>query len=235
MAGLAITLLGGFHLVAGARDVRLGPQLARLLAFLAIHEWPSRYVIAGLLWPERSDEAALAALRTTVWRLQRQAPGALLADPRTLRLAPAVRVDLREYVDWAHRVLRAPDRLTDAELVIPAVGTELLPGWYDDWLEPERQRLHQLRVHALETVAVEQLTRARPGLAMVAALAALRSDPLRESTHRLLVRIHLTEGNVDAALHQFDSCRRLLQTEVGVRPSPELVELVAPFLHPGRP
>ena len=82
---------------------------------------------------------------------------------------------------------------------------------------------------------MEQLTRARPGLAMGAALAALRSDPLRESTRRLLVRIHLAEGNVDAALHQVDSRRRLLQTEVGVRPSPALVDFVAPFLHPGRP
>jgi DNA-binding SARP family transcriptional activator len=212
----------------GARQ--LGPTLARVLAFLAIHPWPSRYVIAGMLWPDRHDESALAALRTAVWRLQQQAPGAVNVKARTLTLAPDVRVDLHEYLAWAQRVLRDPAALADADLEPPAAGSELLPGWYDDWLEPERQRLQQLRVHAMETVAAEHLGRGRPGQALMAAFTALQADPLRESTHRLVVRIHLAEGNVGAALHQYGACRHLLETEVGVAPSAALAELVAPYL-----
>ena len=216
-----------FSVDGGARQ--LGPTLERLLAFLAVHSWPSRYVIAGVLWPDRHDDAALAALRTAVWRLQRQAPGAVNAGARTLALSPGVRVDLHDYVTWAQRVLHDPTTIGDDDLEPPS-GTDLLPGWYDEWLESERQRLHQLRVHALETAADEHLARDRPGQALATAFAALRTDPLRESTHRLVVRIHLAEGNISAALQQYRACQQLLDVEVGVAPSAALAELVAPYL-----
>jgi hypothetical protein len=73
-------------------------------------------------------------------------------------------------------------------------GGELLPGWYEDWVLVERKRLRQLRMHALEALA-EKLTEAgRYGVAMPAAYAAVRADPVRESAHRAVVRVHLAEG-----------------------------------------
>jgi DNA-binding SARP family transcriptional activator len=136
---------------------------------------------------------------------------------------------LHNCIAWAQRLLHDPTALTDDDLEPPA-GTDLLPGWYDEWLEPERQRLHQLRLHALETAASEHLARDRPGQALATALTALRTDPLRESTHRLVVRIHLAEGNVGEALQQYHACRQLLHAEMGVAPSAALAELVAPYL-----
>lgn len=229
MPPLELKLLDEFRLARHGQHIPLGPQLERLLAFLAVHEWPSRYVIANALWPDHPDDAALAALRTAVWRLQHAALGALQAAPRTLRLDPAVHVDLHECTAWAQAVLRAPQSLDDITLPGPDTDGELLPGWDADWLEPERQRLHQLRVHALETAAAEQLARGHTDRAALTALAALRSDPLRESTHRLLVRIHLADTNIGAALAQYDACRRVLQAELGIAPGPELTALVAPY------
>jgi DNA-binding SARP family transcriptional activator len=229
VAVVTLHLLDRFYCAVDGRPRQLGPSLQRLLAFLAVRPWPSRYVIAGLLWPDRPDDAALAALRTAVWRLQQQAPGVVDAGPHTLALAPGVRTDLAAAVTWAHRVLRDPTTLTDDALE-PPPGSELLPGWYDDWLEPERQRFHLLRVHALETTAAVFLARDRPGPALAAAFTALRTDPLRESAHRLVVRIHIAEGNVEAALHQYGTCRQVLDTELGVAPSRALIELVAPYL-----
>lgn len=226
----SLQLLGQFRFTFGGRTLTLGPSLQRLLAFLAVRPWPSRYVIAGLLWPDQRDESALAALRTTVWRVQHQAPGVLEVGPRTLALSSRTRVDLAECVGWAHAVLRDPAVIADADLSPPGVTAELLPGWPDEWLEPERHRLHQLYVHALEAAAGEQLARGRPGQALNTALTALPTDPLRESTHRLVICIHLAEGNVDAALQQYRDCRQLLDTELGVAPSPALASLVAPYL-----
>lgn len=227
---MTLKLLGAFAFEVEERRQQLGPALQRLLAFLAVHPWPSRYVIAGMLWPDHSDEAALAALRTAVWRLQHQAPGALEAAARTLSLSPRVRVDHNQCLAWAQRVLHDPTTVEDDQLDPPTTRAELLPGWYDEWLEPERQRLHQLHVHALETAAAEQLRRGRPGRALVTAFAALSLDPLRESIHRQLVRIHLAEGNIDAALRQYRSCRDALAIELGVDPSPALAELLTPYL-----
>jgi DNA-binding SARP family transcriptional activator len=227
---MTLKLLGGFAFEIDERQQQMGPALQRLLAFLAVHPWPSRYVIAGMLWPDHHDEAALAALRTAVWRLQHRAPGALDVAARTLALSSSVWVDRNECLAWAQRVLHDPTAVTNNELEPPATDAELLPGWYDDWLEPERQRLHQVHVHALETAAHEQLRRGRPGQALATAFAALSIDPLRESTHRQIVRIHLAEGNIDAALRQYRACLEALSTELGVRPSAALAELVNAYL-----
>jgi DNA-binding SARP family transcriptional activator len=87
-------------------------------------------------------------------------------------------------------------------------GGELLPGWYEDWVLVERERLRQLRMHALEALA-EKLTEAgRYGVAMQAAYAAVRADPVRESAHRAVVRVHLAEGNVLEALRAYELTRR---------------------------
>jgi DNA-binding SARP family transcriptional activator len=230
---ITLQLLDDFQLTIDGRPRKLGPALERLLALLAVHNWTSRYVIARMLWQDHGEDSALAALRTAVWRLQQQAPGALEAGMRTLALTSRVHVDLHGFVAWAQRVLRDPGGLSEDALEPPAGGAELLPGWYDEWLEPERQRLHQLRVHALETVAGELLERGRPSQALVAALTVLDTDVLRESAHRLVVRIHLAEGNIGAALRQYAVCAETLAAEVGVAPSAQMVELVAPYLRSG--
>jgi DNA-binding SARP family transcriptional activator len=225
-----LQLLDEFRFALDDRPAKLGPSLERLLAFLAVRAWPSRYVIAGTLWPDHLDDSAMAALRTTVWRLQRHAPGVLDVGPRTLALSAWVHVDLHDCIAWAQAILRDPAAAADADLAPPTATAELLPGWCEDWLEPERQRLHQLYVHAVESAATELLTRGKPGLALATALSALATDPLRESTHRLVVCIHLAEGNVDAALRQYRACQHLLGAELGVVPSAALVNLVAPYL-----
>jgi len=60
-----------------------------------------------------------------------------------------------------------------------------------------------------------------------AALAAIAADPLRESSHATLVRVHLAEGNRWEALRAFSSCRELLARELHVAPTPALSALVA--------
>jgi DNA-binding SARP family transcriptional activator len=98
---MTLHLLDEFDLAVDGRSRRLGPALERLLAFLAVHPWPSRYVIAHMLWQDRSDDGALAALRTALWRLQQQAPGAVEAGARTLALTSRLHVDLHEFLAWA--------------------------------------------------------------------------------------------------------------------------------------
>src|SRR5262249_9511790 len=94
-----------------------------------------------------------------------------------------------------------------------------LPDWPDDWLIVERERLRQLRLHALERLAERWTAQGSYGLALEAAMAAIRADPLRESAHRAAIRVHLAEGNLSEALRQFERCRAVLLEEFGVEPT----------------
>jgi DNA-binding SARP family transcriptional activator len=53
-----------------------------------------------------------------------------------------------------------------------------------------------------------------------AALAALRADDLRESAHRIVIKIHLAEGNLVEARRAYGTCRTLLVHALGIEPSP---------------
>src|SRR5439155_12515211 len=99
------------------------------------------------------------------------------------------------------------------------LGQDLLPDWYDDWVTVERERFRALRIHALPRLGALLLEAERFGEAWEAALASTRVEPLRESGHRLLVRIHLAEGNYGDALAHYLRFRRLLRDELGLEPS----------------
>ena len=114
------------------------------------------------------------------------------------------------------------------ELEVPEAGLrgELLPGWYDDWVLLERERIRQLRMHALEHVATRLTAAGRYGDALQVAYAAVGAEPLRESAHRTVVRVHLAEGNLVEALRAYEQFRILLRDDLGIQPSELMVRLV---------
>ncbi|MGY1636878.1 BTAD domain-containing putative transcriptional regulator [Geodermatophilus sp. SYSU D00742] len=191
--------------------------------------------MAGHLWPDVPEDHAHGSLRSALWRLHKVAPGLVEVSGSVLSLAAGVRVDVRELDDWAERV-RDPGRGLD-EVEVPDVGErgELLPGWYDDWVLLERERLRQLRMHALELVAARLAAAGRYGDALQAAYAAVRAEPLRESAHRTVVQVHVAEGNLVEALRAYDQFRVLLADELGVAPSEQMARLVRGICPAGGP
>lgn len=219
-----LRLIGRFELVVDGRRVRTPMSAQRVAAFLALHEHPlQRAYVAGSLWLDSPDERAHANLRSALWRLGRY--GCALVDTRDqlLRIRPEVSVDIRE----VEAAIRA-DVAGEGRLLSPSVlSDDLLPNWYDDWVLLERERFRQLRLHALE-VLCERLTEAgRLPEALEAGLTAVAGEPLRESAHRALVRVHLAEGNTVEALRQYRLFRRMLREQLGIEPSPQIEQLVA--------
>lgn len=112
---------------------------------------------------------------------------------------------------------------------------DLLPGWYDDWVLLERERVRQLRLHALETAAQRLAVRGAHLEALQLAFEAVRLEPLRESAHRAVIAVHLAEGNVIDAVRHYEWFRAVLAAELGVAPSEHLSALVrGPVEHAGR-
>jgi DNA-binding SARP family transcriptional activator len=197
----------------------------RVAAFLALHDRPLlRSYVAGSLWLDTTEDRAHANLRSALWRLHRCSRDLVVARGHQLLLGPEVDVDLREAEALARRALGdgAADLL---ELAPTRLIDDLLPDWYDDWVLIEREQFRHLRLRALD-VLCERLTGAgRLGDALEVGLYALAGEPLRESTHRAVIRVHLADGNTGEAIRQYLICRRLL-AELGVRPSRQIEELM---------
>lgn len=223
-----IRLLGGFEFEADGATVELPGHAQRLLAFLALQpRTMHRAYIAGRLWPDVTDPHAHGCLRTTLWRVGRAAGADVVhATPASLGLASAVRVDAIELDAVCESVFHETGPPSAEELFVLEHAGELLSDWYEDWAVHERERLRLLRLLALEAAAERLLAENRRSDATHAALAALAGDPLRESAHRLLIRIALRDGNVAEALRQFGCLRADLDRELGLEPSEQTRELV---------
>jgi DNA-binding SARP family transcriptional activator len=224
-----LSLLDSFQLTCDGVDVPLPLSAQRLLAFLALHPRPLlRGYIAGALWPDTSEERAHASLRSALWRLRR--PGRSLTQAREGRLGldAAVAIDVRELDELAHRILErdGSSALSDPASELIGLSGDLLPDWYDDWVLVEREHIRQLRLHALEALCDRLLEAGSYAEAAEAALAVIATDPLRESAHRALIRVHLAEGNIGEALRQYAFFRRLSTQLLGLDPSAEMEQLM---------
>jgi DNA-binding SARP family transcriptional activator len=184
-----------------------------------------RPMIAGMLWPEASNVRANACLRSAVARLGRAHADVLCANTTELWLNAAVRVDLRDAELDARRLLAGDGLLCRADRCgesVERLSLELLPGWYDDWVLIAAEAWRQLRLHALEALSAQLSSAACHAEAILAALAAVATDPLRESARSALIRAYLAEGNRSEARREFERYRDLLRSSLGVEPTPRL-------------
>jgi DNA-binding SARP family transcriptional activator len=217
-----LTLLNGFRLQAGDRIVRLPISTQRVLAFLALHDGDLlRSYVANVLWPDTSEERAAANLRSALWRLRTYQLHVTESNSRMLWLAPAVVIDVREMERLALRVLD-PSLIETFEAGLLTRAGELLPGFDDEWLLAERERLRQLRLQALDALCERLMAVGSYSKAIVAGLAAVAAEPLRESAQSLLIRAYLAEGNRAEAIRQFERYCKILCGELNLEPSPEL-------------
>lgn len=89
-----LTLIGGFSLRIGDKQVELPLSAQRLIAFLALHPGRLRRAfVAGSLWMDVSEQRAHARLRTAVWRCSRPELALLTSTSTHVGLDPRVSVE----------------------------------------------------------------------------------------------------------------------------------------------
>jgi len=169
-----LRLLGGFELDNGHEPLTRLRSRATVLLLSRLALAPSRVhpreELCELLWPGALAAAGRSRLRQTLSLLRAllEPPGSpqvLLADRRVLRLVPdALWCDATAFEQAALE--------GDAVRALGCYGGELLPGFYDDWVQEERSRLAGL-AEALTSAAPAE---AAPLAAAPAAASAARSD-----------------------------------------------------------
>jgi DNA-binding SARP family transcriptional activator len=211
----------------GSLDLRLGdkslPALdsARaesLLAYLLLHrDAPQpRQRLAFLLWPDSTETQARTNLRKVLHVLRHALPDPdrlIETGQRTVRW----RADAPLWLDVAQfeRAL-AEERLEDA---VEIYAGDLLEGNYDEWLLEERDRLAHMHLDALDRLSrlCERQERWPDAIRFAERLVA--QDPLREESHRQLIRLCRAAGDRARALRAYHVCAATLERELAVEPS----------------
>lgn len=223
-----LCLFGGPSVLHHGLRVVVPEGSQRLLVLVALRGGRvDRRSVAGSLWPNGTDDRAAGNLRSAMWRLRTAGLDLLSNERGVVTLHDRVDVDVHGVAAWADRLVRGTQ--TEEDLVLegrPLDPDDVLPGWYDDWVIFERERLRQRVLHGLEALSSLLRERGRCAEAVEAALCAVHLEPLRESGQKVLLLAHLAEGNQVEARRALDAYARLLRDDLGLRASSELSELL---------
>ena len=227
---LRISLLGRFAITADGTERTLPRDGQRLVALLALGpQGVLRGTAARRLAPHLEDASAQASLRKTLTRRRATRLPLLEDDGAVLRPGPLVRADVWEAEALAKRLLANPDEeVPDDRLEI--LAREPLPGWSEGWAARARTAMRGRFLRVLNGYARRLADRGRQDRALAVAQQAWNGDPLHESTVAVIIEIHLADRNRRQALDAYDALETELDEGLGVEPSPELRELVAPLL-----
>ncbi|HEX5836593.1 MAG TPA: BTAD domain-containing putative transcriptional regulator, partial [Anaerolineales bacterium] len=223
---LQIRLLGQFDLRLDKKRVTIPSRVGQsLFAYLALTAGTShrREKLAGIFWPDTQEETARKHLRQELWRVRKtlsaQHNGAgdyLLADEFTI----AFNRSSDYWLDVAHLERQNAD-LDSLAASLSVYQGELLPGFYEDWILLERERIQSIfnakmgqlldRLVASERWAAVQEQGER--------WLALGNTP--EAAFRALMLAHGALGDMVQVSTIYQRCISELNEKFGIEPSAE--------------
>jgi len=220
---LEIRLLGQFSLQLDGHTIEMPARPAQsLLAYLLLSPVPHRRErLAGLLWPDSSETNARRNLRQALWQIRRalgdRADEFILVDEITLAFNPAC----DSWLDVAGIAQPTEETATADELMaeVAAYVGELLPGFYDEWVQLERERI-QAQFERKLTLLLERLVGARRWPEVLhwgERWIALGYTP--EPAYRALMTAHAGLGDQASVADVYRRCVEALERDLGVEPS----------------
>lgn len=250
MSILHIQLLGAFRLADAVNQIIPidQPRQRALLAYLLLQRKApqARQQIAFLFWPDTSEAQAHTNLRQLLHHLRRAWPGiddVVQITSKTLQWKTTVLYELdiaafEQALDRASQARSAAQSETARTALTEAVARyagDLLPGCYEEWLLPERERLRQQFFDAVQQLIVLCENESDYPTAIHYAQRLLRADPLHETTYRRLMRLYVLNDDRAAALHVYHICTTTLARELDVAPSQETHEAYERLLRREQP
>ena len=214
-------VLGPVSCQVDGEDLPIGGPLNRaLLAALAVSPSASTSVdaLVDALWGSAPPRAASKIIRNRVSDLRKRlADGYLDTTDGGYRLGRRVEVDVATFeLDGR---LPAEERLA----VWRGEPFSELPDWLPARIA--RARLTDLRLVLEEQAAEEALASGDARRAISSLLGLVEAEPFRERRWALLMKALYTDNRQRDALLTFQRARRILNDELGLDPSDELVDL----------
>jgi predicted ATPase/DNA-binding SARP family transcriptional activator len=201
-----------------------------LLGYLAVHRDHAqpREVVAEILWPGSEPAHARNNLSRELSSLRQQleppgvpAGSVVLARRATIQLDPeAVETDVAELeAALALGPEAGSDRVPALAKALALYRGELLPGHYEDWIEPVRRRLERRLLEGARELATALEAQGDLAGAIAALRRAVEIDPLGEEAHRELMAALVRAGESAKALEVYAHVSGRLERELGASPS----------------
>ena len=215
---LEIRLLGQFNLQQEGEPVEIQSRPAKtLLAYLLLtrEKHHPRERLAGLLWPDSTENNARKNLRQALWNLRKSIDERyLLADSVSIAFAPT-----SDY--WLDISILEDPAEQNMETVVPLYEGELLPGYYEDWILLERDRISAIfdrKIHGLLTQLLqeERWTETRAW-----AEKWIAPGQIPEAAYRALMVSFAATGELSNVHESYQRCVQALRDDIGVDPSSE--------------
>jgi WD40 repeat protein/class 3 adenylate cyclase len=223
---LQIRLLGQFDIRIDGKRVAISSRVGQsLFAYLALTAGipHRREKLAGMFWPDTSDENSRKNLRNELWRIRKAISAQqsteseyLLADEFTLTFNH----DAEYWLDVS-QMERSDLDLQSLTSNLSLYQGELLPGFYDDWIVLERERIQAIFESRMEQL-IEQLVVAERWIAIQEwGERWLAFGKAPESAYRALMLASGVHGDMAKVASLYQRCTDDLQEHLGVKPSAE--------------
>lgn len=216
-----------------------GPMIKYLFAFLAHQPAQTAFhenQLLGAFWPEGQENSkrrlsgALSALRRTLTQATGRHQDPILRSRDRYRLHPdwCLWHDLWDFEALRKAAEESRERDPEAALAAWSQMQSLyagayLEGCYLEWALLERQRIEGILVDSLLKMAHLTLDR-QPERSLESAHKALGFDPYLQPAHLSLMKAWLRLAQPEKAISQFEKMAQMLQRELQIEPSLELLE-----------
>lgn len=221
---LEVKLLGQFEVILDGKHITIPTRNAQsLFAYLILSSGNThrRERLAGLLWPDSSEENARSNLRHELWRLRKallsQGDAYFLTDDLTIAFNPHSQFSLD-----VHILENAPLEGGSADELIQALDVyhdDLLPGFYEEWVFVERQRLNALFEARIARLLDLLQDEGRWPEVKEWSLRWLGFGQWSEPAYRALMAAYANTGEVAKAVATYERFAQVLQKELGTKPS----------------
>lgn len=241
MGQVRVALLGAPEISHAGEPLVLPTRKAlALLAYLVVEGGiHAREKLAALLWPESAAAQSRAALRYTLSCLR----AALRDDGSSSHLieGDALGFDFGtpEELDFDLRYFQAssaplqPGETRQAlvarlQLASDLWRGEFLEGFslrdapeFDVWVTYHAENWRRRMLLVLDSLSQAQADEGLVAQARETTDRWVRLSPLQERAYQRWIQLALAAGDRAAALHAYETCRNVLQRELGVTPAPE--------------
>jgi predicted ATPase/DNA-binding SARP family transcriptional activator len=221
---LEIALLGQFAVLHdGSRLSILTRNAQSLFAYLLLNAGKAqrRERLAGILWPDSSEDNARSNLRHELWRLRKALKPAgdsyFIIDDLTIAFNPQ-----SEHCLDVHRLESAAHEASSADDLMEALSVyhgELLPGFYDEWVFVERQRLHALFEAQMRRLLEILQVEGRWVEVLEWGMRWIGVGQWPEPAYRALMTAYANSGDISKAVLTYERFSQGLQEEIGTKPS----------------